>query len=124
MLYKMGYRLSFTEIYHSYIRASEEEKAMGVAVKGWSLLSGCVEFSRRYEETVFQNLPDGWYYYIDEESSDNYTRVCYYDLKPHEPATQKELNMEIKMAVRGMEKWASDLMNSKHYCVYRMAGLL
>ena len=121
-MYRMGYRLSFTEIYASYVVSTAEEKE--IAPKGWYLLTGCTEFSRRYSEDVFQSLPEGWAYWTDPDTNDNFCRIVYFEIRPYVEVTKKEINAEIREVMRGMERWAAALYESKMYAVYRLGGLL
>ena len=124
LLYKMGYQLSFTEIYPSWVPTTPDEDKE-VAPHGWALITSCIEFARCYPETVFPDLPCGWYYYSDDDTiAAGCCRVCYFDIYPHVQCTEQQTNAEIRAVVRSMEQWAEALYESGVYKIYAMGDLL
>jgi len=124
LLYKMGYRLSFTEAYPSWVPTAPDEDRE-VAPHGWALITACIEFARCYPEEVFPDIPLGWSYYTDRDIADaGFCRICYFDLFPHIPSSVKQVNAEVRAVARQMERWAQSLYESGVYKVFHMGDIL
>ena len=115
----MNFKLSFTEEYISWVVSRADEK--DVAPHGWRILTVGIEFAKRYDESLFVELPSGFYWYAD---CDKYCRICYWDLTPYVPNQRKQDERELRLVCRAFEKWCQSLFDSKFYKIYAMANLL
>ena len=118
--YKMGFEeLSFTEAYMSNVPGSRSDKE--IAPHGWKVTTVLIEFSRRYDEICFPELPDIWVYYTDDTA--DFCRLVYFDHAPDEPQSQREINNELREAVNLLHRWAVRHEATGLHKVHRMAGL-
>ena len=118
--YKMGFTdIAFTEAYISHVNSAKKDKK--IAPHGWAVVTATVEFSRRYDEVCFPDLPDIWGYYTDDTA--DFCRLVYFFYEPDNFPTQRAINKELREVVELLHRWAIRHEETGLHKVHRMAGL-
>jgi len=92
----------------------------------WFCLNGFVEFGsfKQYDEILFQDLPAGWNFAIDDYDFFTSQKLKYFIFLDFSDEAWSKRNQEIRLAVSELENYYTEILNTKIHAVWRLGGYL